>query len=230
MYLASDVTQYVSSKANMFVYMMEKDSTSYSVELAYLQKNGVVMDENRLAVYYYNCGEAVLFEGKSNEITGNIVKFDNEKHLAICRVDVVNSLVENEFYLDCRHVVSTITDINNVNVNTGETFAIMGVIRPWQMRQNDYVLREDNVYNIYNYVSEVVYEFYDGNNAWKDIRKPGLKRVDSNYTGTSVLEFYNVFSFGRELAGKTVTVMVTARDNYGNICNDKEVFSIFVKK
>lgn len=216
MYRANDIAFYTRAKIHMFVYLIDPTSTSYETELAYLQAQGVVGDPNRFAAYHYDIGEAVIGRGKPYEQAGKIIPFAEDTYLAVCRVDVVNEKAkENVYDLNEEAVIACHTDASTVTVSPEETVAVMGVVRPWQLDKNDFVLTDENVYKITDSVKTVHYTFRVEDTEEHDERPLLMERIDGQSIGTSVYEFYHLFRIRREWAGKTVTVTVRAADRTG---------------
>lgn len=187
MYRANDI--YLFEKANviMFDYLIDSTSTSYETELAYLQANCLI--EERLSVYYYDIGEANILDRKAN-----IKRLENNEYGIFCRVDEIDNISEeNKYYLNRAGVNKSHFDLKNIEIES-ESIAIMGVIKPIQLDPNDFVLKDDNTYEIYDYPEIIRYRFnIDGNIVEYD-RKLNMERIDDESIGFSVYEFYNKFN------------------------------------
>ncbi len=202
MYLASDVTQYVHGHVHLFIYLMEKSSTSYSTELAYLEKRGDVENPLRLSVYHYDIGEAELGGRKAS-----IMLFGKDEFLWVCRIDRVTKEAKEGCY-DPKAVVESLTHKEKLTLFCGEPFAIMGVLRPWQFDKEDLELLGNNSYLWKNEIDAILYEFDDGEKRYGEQRKVGLKRAE----GDSVLEFLHIFTLSHS---GIYSLTLTAIDRHG---------------
>ena len=213
---ANDIALYRDVPVHMFVYLVDPTSTSYETELAYLQTQRAVGDPERFHAYHYDIGEALVGRGRSYERRGAIVEFPADEFLALCRVDVVNEKAqENRFDLSEEAVESMRFDLDRVTAAAGSTIAITGVVKPWQLDPGDFCLRRDNTYEIRDSVQALHYELDDGDRVWKETRTLMMERIDIHSIGTSVYEFYNLFSLDPSLKGKDLSIRVTACDKHG---------------
>ena len=257
MYLAGDISQYANSVVHMFLYLLDPTSTSYSTELAFLEEQGVVENVERMHFYYYDIGEASLSKvvrgnvgtadaagdvadagmvGDSGNVgtrTAEILEFAPFDYLALTRIDLVDGQCkENVYDTTESHTVKSLVDLEKepLEIPTGQRFAITGVVRPWQICQEDIHRLKDNTYEWWDGFSRVHYIFDDGEKTWEEDRKPGMERLAPNEEkpgtnalglhreertgkvssiGSSVAEFYNVFEFGPEERGRTIRVRVS---------------------
>jgi hypothetical protein len=69
---------------------------------------------------------------------------------------------ENLFDLNGNAVKEFQTDLSHLTVRAGETVALMGVVRPWQLDPEDFHRLPDNTYEILNRVESIHYTFTDG--------------------------------------------------------------------
>ena len=213
MYRACDIALYANARIHAFLYLIDPTSTSYETELAYLQERGVIEKPSRLIFYHYDIGEAVLQKDPPREQTARILPFEKDEFLSVCRMDVVNERArENLFDLNGNTVKEFQTDLSRLTVRAGETVALMGVVRPWQLDPEDFLKRPDNTYEIANRVDSIHYTFTDGETEERHTRSLMLERIDGDSIGRSVYEFYNLFRINEKWAGKTVTVTVQAAD------------------
>lgn len=209
-YRANDIALYENSVIHMFVYMIDPSSTSYVTELAYLQKNRVLEDSKRFHAYYYDIGEAKL-----GSRTGIIKQFDDNE-LVVYRVDVVNDEAkENLFNLDESGLNYSIYDLDNIKVEAGTRIGIAGAIKPIQLDPDDFILNDDNTYQINNSICKVVYEIDDENNTYIQERVMSMRRQYDGTIEDSVFEFYNIFELNKESKGKILTFKINAVDKNG---------------
>ena len=207
MYLAGDISQYANSVVHMFLYLLDPTSTSYSTELAFLEEQGVVENVERMHFYYYDIGEASLSKvvrgnagtadtagvvvdagmvgepGNVGTRTAEILEFAPFDYLALTRIDLVDGQCkENVYDTTESHTVKSLVDLEKepLEIPTGQRFAITGVVRPWQIRQEDIHRLKDNTYEWWDGFSRVHYIFDDGEKTWEEDRKPGMERLAPN--------------------------------------------------
>ena len=165
--------------------------------------------------------------------TAEILEFAPFDYLALTRIDLVDGQCkENVYDTTESHTVKSLVDLEKepLEIPTGQRFAITGVVRPWQICQEDIHRLKDNTYEWWDGFSRVHYIFDDGEKTWEEDRKPGMERLapDEEKPGTnalglhreektgkvssigsSVAEFYNVFEFVPEERGRTIRVRVS---------------------
>ena len=165
--------------------------------------------------------------------TAEILEFAPFDYLALTRIDLVDGQCkENVYDTTESHTVKSLVDLEKepLEIPTGQRFAITGVVRPWQICQEDIHRLKDNTYEWWDGFSRVHYIFDDGEKTWEEDRKPGMERLAPNEEkpgtnalglhreektgkvssiGSSVAEFYNVFEFGPEERGRTIRVHVS---------------------
>ena len=215
-YRSNDIAIYENAKVHMFVYLCDPTSTSYETELAYLQKKGRVDDPKMFTAYSYDIGEALLGKGKSYERRGKICRFEEDEDLRICRIDLLKGRSEeNVFNLNEADIEEIFYDWKDVTVKAGSSIAVNGVVRPWQLKADDVVLRKDNTYEVRHEVSIIRYEIDDGENGYTEDRKLLLERIDGKPIGKSVYEFRNIFHFGEEDRGKCFRFRLYAMNDEG---------------
>lgn len=229
-YRANDICLFEKADIKMFLYLIDETSTSYETELAYLQSNNRLQDENKFVSYYYDIGEAILFENKENQIKANINKFEKDEYIHLYRIDVVNNLAkENIYYLDQRHVENIITDINNIEVEAGKSIAITGVLKPTQLDPNDFILKNNNTYKINNYPKIMKYTFIIDDQKIIEEHKLSMERVEDRSIGKSVYEFYNLVNIKQEWKNKNIKVIIENIDAKGNYTQATTQINIEVK-
>ena len=226
-YRSNDIAVYQDSKVSMFVYLTDPTSTSYETELAYLQKEGKVADENFFEAYHYDIGEAFIGKDKPYERRGEILKFE-EDDLSLCRIDLVDDAAEeNIFDLSEAHIEDVFYD-RQITLKAGSRFAVMGVCKPRQLNKEDVILKEDNTYEICHEISEVHYCICNGTYCVEEERNLMMERIDHASIGTSVYEFYNIFEILEEDKGKTLNFRFDVRDDRGIRSSTSQKFSIKV--
>ncbi len=212
MYRACDLAMFEVARVHMFVYLIDPTSTSYETELAYLQSKGCVAMPERFEAYHYDIGEAEIGGRR-----GEIMPFEIDSYLHVYRIDTVNEKArENVFDLNGESVLSSAFDTNTVKICAGEKIAITGVVKPWQLDPESFVLRGDNTYEIRDAVEKIIYTFDDGVQKHRFERNLLMERIhDGKSIGRSVYEFYNLFRIDESWKGKRVKVEITAADRRG---------------
>lgn len=223
-YRANDLCLFYDTYVVMFVYLIDKTSTSYETELGYLQSQNKI-NNDRFEAWHYDIGEAYISGFK-----GTPIRFNDEEYMSICRIDVANdNAKENVCYLDGRSIVNS--QISDYVFDANESIQIMGVVKPWQMDCSDFVLKDDNTYYMNNYPDTIRYEFDVDGSIYTQDRKLLMERFDDNESiGNSVYEFYNLFNIKKEWAGKKIKVHVTCLDKKGNITCANTDFKIKIKE
>ncbi|SDX28745.1 hypothetical protein [Eubacterium barkeri] len=220
MWRAADITEYTAGKVHMVVYNMKASSSSYSVELGYLQSVGAIADPNRFAAYYYDIGEPSLVVPDAGiSLTGNIVPFDSGDYLALTRADTVaDGTLDNTLNTETPGILATDTDLRDgVTIAPGTDLAIQGVTAPIPLDSADVANNGDNSYTLNNKISTLVYTLDNGAQRWTE-EKPvaTLNRVDnSDWTTPSELEFSHVLAITDDMAGQSLTVSVQGYDAHG---------------
>lgn len=216
MYRANDLALFETAKVRMFVYRTDKSSTSYETELAYLQSSDTVGDENRFFAYHYDIGEAVLGAGTPYERAGRPVEFGFDEYLSLCRMDITDDCArDGEYFTDGRHTLRFMCEKTDFSVKCGENFAIMGVMKPWQMDPHDFVLRDDNTFEVKNFPKKIKFTVSDGENKKVFLKNTGLVRYGDGPEESSVFEFYSVFTTDGFKAGQTLGFSAVCIDKYG---------------
>lgn len=225
MYRANDICLYTHANIRLFVYLIDETSTSYQSELAYLQKNNVI-NSQRFYAYHYDLGEAIVKNHQSK-----ILEFDENEYMYICRIDIVSDNTrENIYYVDEKNLVDSIFDLDDININAGYNIAIMGVMKPWQLDSEDFILKPDNTYEIKNSPHIMRYTFRANNDEQIIHRFSNMKRYHNDkYIGNSAYEFYNLFYIDKSLRGKTIDVLIENLDRKGRPTPAKAKLSFKVK-
>ena len=112
--------------------------------------------------------------------TAEILEFAPFDYLALTRIDLVDGQCkENVYDTTESHTVKSLVDLEKepLEIPTGQRFAITGVIRPWQICQEDIHRLKDNTYEWWDGFSRVHYIFDDGEKTWEEDRKPGMERL-----------------------------------------------------
>lgn len=208
MYIANDIPFYNARRIRAFVYLMQKDSTSYSCELPYLQKERRIGDGEHFFAYHYDIGEAYL---KGSRRKGKIIPFEKGEYVYICRADQVDGKAkENVFSLNCENVISHKLGRKRARLDAKCRFALAGVLRPREQAPEFFALNEDNTYSYLGEREKIEYEFECEGKTHKETRFPGVERfLNGETVGSSELEFYNIFTPKRAWKGKKVKLKIT---------------------
>lgn len=229
-YNANDICLFEDTHIRMFVYLIDETSTSYKLELAYLQTQNCVNDITRFTSYYYDIGEASLV-CDNKIINANILEFKESEYIHIYRIDIVDeNAKENIYYLDQRNVKKTFLDMNNIVVKTNDIIAITGVIKPIQLNKDDFILNElDNTYEINNYPNTIKYTITIDGTKEEDIHCLNMERIEYESIGKSVFEFYNIMKIKPEWKNKIIDIDIECFDNKNNPLKAKQKMSITIK-
>ena len=112
--------------------------------------------------------------------TAEILEFAPFDYLALTRIDLVDGQCkENVYDTTESHTVKSLVDLEKepLEIPTGQRFAITGVVRPWQICQEDIHRLKDNTYEWWDGFSRVHYIFDDGEKTWEEDRKSGMERL-----------------------------------------------------
>ena len=146
--------------------------------------------------------------------TAEILEFAPFDYLALTRIDLVDGQCkENVYDTTESHTVKSLVDLEKepLEIPTGQRFAITGVVRPWQICQEDIHRLKDNTYEWWDGFSRVHYIFDDGEKTWEEDRKPGMERLapdeekpgmerlapDEDKPGTNALELHREEKTGK---------------------------------
>lgn len=206
MYRSNDITTYIEGKIHMFIYCIDESSTSYATELAYLQSKSKLDDD--VSFYYYDIGEAVV-----NNKKGVIKKLMDEENIKVCRIDIVNDLArENIFNLNEESLIDVITDLNDIHIKA-QKIAISGVIKPVQLNPDDFILQDDNTYEVINKISKIRY-YLEDKIFEKEIAYQRI--IDDIKQEPSVYEFYNLLDIDKKYQGKEIEIKIECFDMKGS--------------
>ena len=216
LYRANDIAFYQSSHVHMFVYLIDPESTSFATELSYLQKQEAVGDPDRFTAYHYDIGEAEICQRSGKKTEAQILPFGPDEDLFLCRLDVADEQAKDHvFELNkpiegCAypgHPLVTRRAISSV--------AVMGVVKPFQMDPDDFVLKPDNTYEITGPWLRIRYEIDDGHQT-VILDKPVLleRFSDGVSIGKSLYEFYHVLKL--DLSGPDRVYKITMTVLYKN--------------
>ena len=222
MYRANDIAMFADPKTSvrMFVYLIDPTSTSYETELAFLQEVGALAQPGRFQAFRYDVGEAEIPVGKEI-LKGKILSFEDGETVCLCRRDLTSEEAkEGEYFVDGRHLSETVPVVREkeIPLPADKSFALMGVVCPWQMDPADFLKRPDNTYEILNAPDSIEYVFRfapsgEGEEEVMTFLKPvGLERFAPDPVGGSVFEFYHFFRLPERFRGRKGTLSVRVLD------------------
>lgn len=230
MYRANDICLFEDVCTRMFVYLVDETSTSYETELAYLQTIKAISDKSKFIAYHYDIGEAEIGKGRAYEQKAKILQFKDDEFLALCRFDILNDNHQNNnYFLDERAVDDVRIDFENLVLPAGRKVALMGVMKPWQMNSEDFVLRENNTYKIKNSPAKIRYTLNIEGEIVSFEKDVNMERTGDHSIGKSVFEFYNDFEIKEEWKNKKADAELVCIDRYGNETPARAKFCFIVE-
>lgn len=202
----NDALEYKGGRIQTYIYDTKASSTSFSVELGYMQYNGVVENPERIAVHYYDSGDPVTPDGKTK---GKFTEFHNPKGtnwgpMRFTRVDIMTDMahsnIEEEYSpTKIRSIACDLEHIPLKNPDDDQVtwIRIMGVLRPLQSGNVIYN-KDSSTYTYTNGVRGVQYILEDDKHATyrfdaEDNYGINLTRCfKDGSTETSILEFAHI--------------------------------------
>lgn len=228
---SSNLAFYTTGKVHWFDYNITSKCNSYVVEHAVIQHMGDIENPDRFVVHHYDIGELSISNDLGVEESSQIVSFEEGDHLDLCRIDLVsNEAEENVYYVDARNVIAvkplTGEAANNPIVIDGPCFAVMGVIRPFQLDAEDiHFDPSDNSFSFSNRPETVLYQITDERGNTKTVEKKAeLTRYAIKIPATSIFEFYSIFDAADFDPDITYTVSVSFTDTHGTVHESNESF------
>ena len=218
MAIACETAEYLPGKIMMLVYGNKAMSASNGLELAkYLQLEGNTDDPDIAEYYYFSLGEP-SFAGKRSEI----VKFAEDETIHICRVDLVESGAQDGiFFVNEEYITGSDTDPSDGWTAGDGSFAIFGVMKPYQLKEDEIVPNENmyGFYDLLNGADTLLYTFTaaDGSGEIKISKQVGVSRIKTieDKLDPAVYEFYSIFPEGTLKEGTAYTLTVQAYDRNG---------------
>ena len=140
----------------------------------------------------------------------------------ICRIDRVKENTSDGVFLTTEEqVLDSDTDPSDGWEATERAFAIAGVMKPYQL-QDDEIVPDDDIYSYYrllNGADSLVYTFTpsDGSDPFSMTKAVGVTRIDEpdGESTPALYEFYNVFPENTLMAGNSYDVTIQAFDKKG---------------
>ncbi len=221
---AADLTEYVNTDVRALLYNLKKSSTTWSVELGYLQSANRIDDTDSVTYYRYDIGEPVLALSGSSSLSGNIIPMTPDKKIDLTRIDK-NSTVptDNVLNTESTGIASTDTNVDDgTTAAVGDVISVNGVTAPIQNDAADITVNADNTITAANKIATLRWSYVAVENGQptgavvtmdKDV---GLTRTDnSGSKNLSETEFRHDFTITEDMAGKTYWVSCTGYDSHG---------------
>ena len=228
---ASNLAFYTTGKVHWFDYNITPTCSTYVIEHGVVQNMGDIENPDRFVVHHYDIGERNISNDLGVEESGRIVSFEEGDYLDLCRIDLVSDEAEeNVYYADARNVVAvkplTGEAANDPIVIDGPRFAVMGVIRPFQLDAEDiHFDPSDNSFSFSNRPETVLYQITDGQGNTKTVEKKAeLFRCALKIPATSIFEFYSIFDAEDFDPDTTYTVSLSFTDTHGTVHESNESF------
>lgn len=203
----NDALEYADGKIHLYIYDTKASSTSFSVELGYMQYHKDIENPDRLEVHYYSVGDV---EGPIDGIKGNFWRFTDmpkgkKGPIYLTRVDFLNEPITNNFETtkDDYLIRESSYDLEHLPLRTKTsygvyTFRILGVCRPIQTN-NIIENVENSNYTYTNNVARIEYIFVDeeGTQLYHLDDEDNIVKLTRAFPDdtreTSILEFAHVF-------------------------------------
>ena len=218
MSVSCETAEYLPGRIHMLVYANKASSTSNALEVArYLQLEHNTENPDIVKYYLFDLGEPA-FAGNQ----ARIIPFDDNENIRICRVDHVREKTADGVFLTTEEdVLDSDTDPSDGWEAPEGTFAIAGVMKPYQL-QDDEIVPDDDIYSYYRFLNgadSLVYTFTpaDGSDPFSITKAVGVTRIDEpdGKSNPALYEFYNVFPENTLKAGSSYDVTVQAFDKKG---------------
>ena len=215
MSVSSETAEYLPGKIYMLVYGNTPTSASYALEVAkYLQLEHNTENPDIAEYRVFDLGEPA-FAGAQAEI----IAFDENEKIRICRIDHVEDTAEDGVFLTTEEqVLGSDTDPSDGWTIEEGAFAVAGVMKPYQLR-DDELVPDDEIFGFYRYLNgadSLIYTFApaDGSDSFNITKAVGVSRIDEpdGESEPALYEFYNVFPADTLKAGNSYEVTVQAYD------------------
>ena len=202
----NDALEYRGGKIQTYIYDTKASSTSFAVELGYMQYKEAAENPERIAVHYYDAGDPETPDGKRK---GKFMEFHNPKGtnwgpVRISRVDIMTdtapSNIEDEYSPEKIASISCDPEHIAIKKPEGESVTwirLMGVLRPLQTADITFN-KDSSAYTYTNGVRGIEYILEDDQHNsyhFDDVDNYGVHLTRNFKDGskeTSVLEFAHV--------------------------------------
>ena len=200
MSVSCETPEYLHGRIAMILYGNWDMSPSNGLELAkYLQAEHTVNDPRKAEFYFFSLGEPSI-AGERAEI----VKLGEDEMIHICRVDAVSEDAKDGIFLTGEEqILSSDTDSSDGWTAGDGAFAVAGVLRPYQLKDEEIVPDEEmsGFYHLLNGADRLVYTFtaVDGSHEFTVEKPAGVSRAVSSGDAPgmkALYEFYSVFLQG----------------------------------
>ena len=218
MSVACETAEYLPGKIKMLVYGNMPESASNALEVAkYLQLEHNTENPDIAEYYLFDLGEPA-FAGEKARIEA----FGDGENIRVCRIDHVADETEDGVFLTTEEqVLGSDTDPSDGWAAAAGAFAIAGVMKPYQL-QDDELVPDEDIYSFYEFLNgadSLVYTFApsDGSEPFTVKKAVGVRRIDAPDAESepAQYEFYNVFPADTLEAGNTYDVTIQAYDRKG---------------
>lgn len=141
MSVSCETADYLPGRIHMLVYGNKASSTSNALEVArYLQLEHNTENPDIVKYYLFDLGEPA-FAGNQ----AGIIPFDDNENIRICRIDHVRENTADGVFLTTEEdVLDSDTDPSDGWEAPEGTFAIAGVMKPYQL-QDDEIVPDDDI-------------------------------------------------------------------------------------
>ena len=219
MSVACETAEYLPGKIKMLVYGNMASSASYALEVGkYLQLEHNVENPDIASYYMFDLGEP-SFAGEK----ARIVKFGDGENMHICRIDYVDDESQDGVFLTSeKQVLGSDTDHSDGWSVNDCTFAVAGVMRPYQLKDDEIVPYNgiEGYCKFLNGADTLVYTFTpdDGSDEFEITKAVGISRIDQPWGKSSpaLYEFYNVFPADTLKEGTSYDISIQAYDRNGD--------------
>jgi len=234
----NDALEYQEGTVRAVIYNIPAGSTTQKVEM------GSMAFHRRLGspgftCYHYDIGDPTVSYDAGSRRTerreGSIVPFATGDRLVLTRGEirgdgVVEVPAEDYFYSPDRADKRVDWDLSDgVTVYPRQLLSLFGVVTPIQPAITDVVANQDATYTVNNRIDTVRYRLLEGASELQTFdRRVELTRwgIDSR---PSLYEFRHDLVISPDMAGKTLTVRLSALDSHGQaVGGTEEEFSLVV--
>lgn len=181
MAVSCETAEYLPGGIRMLVYGNTVISASFALEVAkYLQLEHNVENPDIASYYAFSLGEP-RFAGEQDEI----VEFADDENMRICRIDHVEDGTQDGVFLTTEEqVLGSDTDPSDGWILEEGTFAVAGVMKPYQL-QDDELVPDRDIYGFYHFLNgadTLVYTFttIDGSETFSMTKTAGVSRIDES--------------------------------------------------
>lgn len=225
MSVSCETAEYLPGRISMLIYGNRSVSASYALEVArYLQLEHNVENPDIAEYFCFDLGEP-SFGGEQ----ARIVEFADDENMRVCRIDHVEEGTQDGVFLTTEEqVLGSDTDPSDGWTVPDGVFAVAGVMKPYQLR-DDELVPDEEIYGFYRYLNgadSLVYTFApsDGTETFSITKPVGVSRIDApeEEAEPALYEFYSVFPADTLKAGSSYDVTIQAYDRNGAVIEGGE--------